>query len=105
MVEDFPEAGWIDCRVIDLSTGGAALGLFGAAPRVGSRVRLDFWLSGEGTGILLRGVVRNASAAAENVTRVGVAFTELTRLEQDVLAALLTHDTASGGPGRSTWSW
>jgi hypothetical protein len=106
MVEEFPEAGWSECRVIDLSLGGAALGLFGVAPRVGSRVRLDFWLSGDATGVLLRGVVRNASAAPENVTRVGVAFTELTGLEHDVLAALLQHDLACGGSlARGTWSW
>jgi hypothetical protein len=106
MIEEFPEAGWVECRVIDLSIGGAALGLFGAAPRVGSRVRLDFWLSGDATGVLLRGVVRNASAAPDNVTRVGVAFVELTGLELDVLLALLNHDTAAGGPyARGIWSW
>jgi hypothetical protein len=93
MVEEFPEAGWHKCRVIDLSIGGAALGLYGPAPRLGSRVRLDFPLDPEETGLLLKGVVRNASAAPENVTRVGVSFAELTSLELDVLAALLQKRT------------
>jgi hypothetical protein len=48
--------------------------------------------------------VRNASAAPDNVTRVGVAFTELTRLEHDMLAAVVNNDTASAGPyARGTW--
>jgi hypothetical protein len=84
---------WCPCRIIDLSTGGAALEILGPAPAVGAAMRVEIRLASQAVGVTLRGVARNV-AVAPNGTRLGVEWAALNILERDILALLVQREHA-----------
>jgi hypothetical protein len=98
-LDDGPFQVWGDCRVLDVSAFGAGFEIFGAeielfgSPRrlVDTR-RLTVEVTsadGGGTGVHLRGEIRNAAPGDHGGVRVGVEFTELTLLEREILKIVL----------------
>jgi hypothetical protein len=86
-------ADWCPCRVIDLSTGGAALEVLGPAPAVGDAIRVEIKLASQAVGVTLRCVARNVAPASTG-TRVGLEWTTLNVLERDILALLVQRQPA-----------
>jgi c-di-GMP-binding flagellar brake protein YcgR len=80
---------WSRCRVLDVSTGGAALELLGTGVGVGERVVVDLQLLRTNTArITLTGEVRHARLLGGGM-RVGVRFVDVGELEQTLLARLV----------------
>jgi hypothetical protein len=76
---------WHDCRVIDVSLGGAALVLLGPAPRGGGGLEIRLRPSGEPVELHLHALSRNVTSASPDGTRVGVEWHEITRRQSLVL--------------------
>ncbi|HVC69538.1 MAG TPA: PilZ domain-containing protein [Acidimicrobiales bacterium] len=87
MIEDDPDAGWRDCRVIDVSKFGAGLELTDASAdeTLGRNIIL---------ADNLRGEVRHSVAAKSEGVRVGIEFVDLTEAEQTYLSSLVTLQAA-----------
>ena len=75
-IEGEPEAGWRECRVIDISMFGLGLTLHHPAPTqlVGRRIAVDVPAVGDSVCIRLEGEVRNAGPTAGGDVRVGIEF-------------------------------
>jgi hypothetical protein len=89
-LEAHPDLGSGPCRVIDVSTSGAGVELFGPVPDADrhERVLLEIQLGTGTAGIRLAGSVQNAKLTPLGV-RVGIEFDDLGTLEKEVLATLL----------------
>jgi len=88
-VDGRPRAGWCDCRVVDLSLGGAGLELFGPVPRSGAGVRVK--VAATSLGVPLPGWLRTIGPTSGTGTRVGIEWDDLTQPEHEVLMLLLAH--------------
>jgi hypothetical protein len=78
--EDDPTVGAGSCRIVDFSTLGAGIELFGDTPidPVGRRVTVDISRRPGGSiGLRLAGEVRNITLGASGGVRVGVEFAGL----------------------------
>jgi hypothetical protein len=84
-VEEYAEKGWLACRVLDLSAGGACLGMTGFAPSVGCRV----WIELLQEVSPFEGLVRNTQTIGKAKARVGIAFANLTIHQDRILADLM----------------
>ncbi|HZP28472.1 MAG TPA: PilZ domain-containing protein [Acidimicrobiia bacterium] len=93
-----PGAGWAQCRVLDISTSGVGLELFGPPwPPDGHDAELVVRFDGTGTADV-PGVIRNVAASRFGFVRVGVEFTGLTPEARLALDALLEHELACTAP-------
>jgi hypothetical protein len=95
-----PGGGWHDCRVIDVSHSGAALELFGFAPRKLTDLRVELRRTGpDHFGLQLHGEMRSMGpGTTKSGLRVGIEWRELSRSEREQLTQLLAPAflTASG---------
>ena len=90
------EAGWAECRILDISTSGAGLELFGPPwPPEGEEcdlvVRLDATTAIGPRTLELPCVIRNSAASRFGFVRVGVEFVGLTSEERRLLGTLVEH--------------
>jgi len=78
MIEDDPEGGWRDCRVVDISSAGVGIELVDPPPdvREGNCIFL---------AIHLRGVVRHAGSPKNGRVRLGAQFVDLSDAEREYL--------------------
>lgn len=94
-VDEHPELAWGQCRVIDVSLGGAGLELLGPATdeMVGRHVVLELEVAEQVARLHLRGTVRNANPTPGGGIRVGVEFDDLGDIERAILGSLLRRRT------------
>ena len=86
---------WIECRVIDLSLGGAALDVPVPADEPQGQVIIELQdVDGRPIGLQLRAQVSNWEGRDGRV-RIGVAFVGTTSLERFKLAGILSRLTSS----------
>jgi PilZ domain len=96
LLPDQRNAGWAECRILDLSSSGVGLELFGPPwPPEGEEadivVRLDAGTGTELGALELPCVIRNSAASRFGFVRVGVEFVGLTSEERRLLGALVDH--------------
>lgn len=88
IVEDDPEAGWNECRLLDVSLLGLGLEIMASATEeiIGRRLVLHIDVDG-GASISLRlvGPVKRVDEGEFGGTRIGVEFLGLNETEQSVL--------------------
>ena len=101
MVIGRPELGWGECRVLDVSTAGVGLELYGPWPRDDADKALLIKLDPSGPSgdcdddsvesrcAQLPGVVRNLGASRFGFLRVGVEFVGLGPDQRQLLMSLL----------------
>jgi hypothetical protein len=89
MFEGSREQEWRECRVLDVSRGGAGVELSGTTAEEARvrRVVLEFELPP--AVLRLRGEVRHASPCSDDGVFVGLQFASLTALERHMLDSLL----------------
>jgi hypothetical protein len=80
-VEEDPGSIWGDCRIIDISSGGAGLEI--PFPHREAQVGETVLLT-----IQLRGEIRDARMRGENRLRVGIEFTDVSERERAYLESL-----------------
>ena len=87
--------GWYDCRMVDVSLGGAALELFGPAPLFGAGLRIEIPEIGPAfAGVQLRGSLRNLRPSALTGIRTGIEWGPLTRAERELVVSLMQQQAA-----------
>jgi hypothetical protein len=86
LIEDDPEEKWHDCRVLDISTGGAGLELSDSALEgvEGHHIILVIYLRGE--------IKHSRPAKQEDRVRVGTEFVDLTEEGRSYLSSLVELD-------------
>lgn len=72
---------WRRCRIVDFSTGGAALELADATPEEAHGRQIV-------VSVQLRGEIRNAAAGEKDTARVGIQFTDLSGPARSYLQSL-----------------
>ena len=89
IVEDDPEAGWSECRLLDVSLLGLGLELLGDVPHdvIGRRLVVDVDV-GESISIRLVGLIRRLGPGHPGWTRAGLDFEGLCESEQSVLKVI-----------------
>jgi len=83
------DLGWRDCRVLDISRGGAALEI---APHdtVEGIVALELYAFGDTRrNIAVSGEVRHSTRLPSGAKKVGLEFTGISESEEQLLALLL----------------
>ena len=78
-LERRPSRGWHGCRMLDLSPAGAAIEVYDApaAELRGASIVVDFEIGARvGSGVQLRGVVRDTGPGPYGGIRVGLEFSE-----------------------------
>ena len=83
------DLGWRDCRVLDISRGGAALEI---APQdtVEGVVSLELYAFGDTPrNIAINGEVRHSTQLPSGATKVGLEFIGISAPEEQLLALLL----------------
>ncbi len=90
-VEHRPDLGWRPCRVLDISTIGAALELRDArhSETAATRIVLELETVDGGGSIQLVAVVRHSEDTDDGAIRAGIQFVDLSPLELEVLEMLL----------------
>ena len=90
-LDERPDDGWYNCRVLDISLGGAALELFGPAPLEGAGIRIELHTTGLPAGMQLDATARHMDTGAGTGTgmRVGFEWHELTFSQATLLNTLL----------------
>jgi hypothetical protein len=91
-----------DCRIVDISEGGAGIEAFGDMPDdpLGSRVQVNVPCPGGSTGLKMEGVVRNVDGGRSGGVRLGIEFAGLSDWEL-VAMALAQSSTPTREPIRS----
>jgi hypothetical protein len=89
------DQGWHDCRVLDLSRGGAGVHLFATTPQEARNQRVMLELSIEPAVYHVVGEVRYANDE-DGATRVGLRFWSLSALEQVAFDKLLGASSVRG---------
>jgi len=82
MIEGDPGEVWRPCRVVDVSTLGAGLELFGTSPDEMAERTITL-------SVDLRGEVRHAVEARDDGIRVGIQFEDLTPAESAYVRSLV----------------
>ena len=77
------------CRVVDISLGGAALELFDPAPLEGAGIRVEFRSQSLPAGLRLRARARHMGPSTSTGMRIGVEWHDLTRAQTTMLNAIL----------------
>ena len=96
-LDDRADGGWYECRIIDVSLGGASVELFGPAPREGAGLHLEL------AEVVLRETsafparARHLGRSVNTGVRVGIEWHKLTRHQAALLNSFLklTYDRAS----------
>jgi c-di-GMP-binding flagellar brake protein YcgR len=85
------------CRVLDISLGGASLELFGPAPLEYEGIRVEFRSEALPVGLHLPARARHLGPSTSTGMRVGVEWHDLTRAHAIMLNAILrrTHIRAA----------
>lgn len=91
-----PALGWAECRVLDISSSGVGLELYGPPwPPDGEDselvVKLDASKATDLGIVELPGVIRNHAASRFGFVRVGVEFVGLTSEERRVVGSIVDH--------------
>lgn len=81
MVEDDPDQGWRDCRVVDVSSAGAGVELVNSTERESSGCRIIL-------AVHIAGVVRYSETLKDDGRRVGIQFMNLTDDERIYIESL-----------------
>jgi hypothetical protein len=82
---------WIDCDVVDLSLGGAALEMPMRNSEPQGRLALELEsVDAQPVGLRLLGRVCHWDGTADGHLRVGIQFEQMTNLERYTLANLLS---------------
>jgi hypothetical protein len=91
-----------DCRIVDISEGGAGIEAFGDMPDdpVGSRLQVNVPCPGGSTGLKMEGVVRNVDSGRSGGVRLGIEFAGLSDWEL-VAMALAQSSTPPRAPSRT----
>ena len=93
---------WIECRVIDLSLGGAALDVEVPADEPAGQLILELrGPDGQENGLQLRAEVSNWEGQ-DGRLRIGVEFVGLTTLDRYKLAGILSHQRRAPKTGPNT---
>ena len=94
MLEDNRDQAWRECRVLDVSRGGAGVELADTTldEARAHRVVLEFEIPP--AVLRLRGEVRHAGPGSGGSVHVGLEFASLTALERDMLNSLLERDSS-----------
>jgi hypothetical protein len=82
MIEGDPDGVWRPCRVVDVSTLGAGLELYGTSPDELAEQRIIL-------SVDLRGEVRHTGAADAEAIRVGIQFEDLSDAESAYVRSLV----------------
>ena len=91
IVEDDPEAGWHECRLVDISLLGLGLEIMGEVPPdvIGHHVVVHVEVGGGGSiSLRFSGMVRRLRAGERGWTRAGLEFEGLSETEQSVLKVI-----------------
>jgi c-di-GMP-binding flagellar brake protein YcgR len=78
-----------ECRVVDISLGGAGLELFGPAPLEHAGIQVEFRSETLPEGLHLPALARHMEPSTSTGARVGVEWHDLTRAQTTMLHALL----------------
>jgi PilZ domain len=94
MLEGNRDQAWRECRVLDVSRGGAGVELSDTTldEARAHRVVLEFEIPP--AVLRLRGEVRHAGPGSDGSVHVGLEFASLTALERDMLDSLLERDSS-----------
>lgn len=90
-VEDDPQSVSKECRVIDISLLGLGLELIGdmTEDMIGHRLVIHVGaLAGESVSLRMVGQVKNVHASRLGCTRAGLAFTDLSETEREILKSI-----------------
>jgi c-di-GMP-binding flagellar brake protein YcgR len=87
-LDERPNDGY-QCRVVDISLGGAGLELFGPAPLENAGIRVEFRSASLPTGLRLPARARHMGPSTSTGVRVGVEWHDLTRAQTTMLNAIL----------------
>jgi hypothetical protein len=93
MLEGNREQVWRECRVRDLSRGGAGVELSDTTEDKARGHRVILELEVPPAVLHLRGEVRHAGPGSDGGIHVGLRFASLTALECDMLDSLLERET------------
>ena len=101
MLEGMRNQSWRECRVLDVSRGGAGVQLSDVTVDEiqARRVVLEFEIPP--ALLRVRGQVRHAGPGREGGVYVGIQFDNLSVLERDMLDSLLERNTAIGQSPRT----
>jgi hypothetical protein len=87
---------WYQCRVVDVSLGGAALELFGPAPLQDGGMLVELQPAGEyRIGLQLHGQMRDLTDGGDRGIRVGIDWAVLSNTEREQLALLLARQAGA----------
>jgi hypothetical protein len=89
MLEGSRGQSWRACRILDISRDGAGVELFGATTEEAQAHRVVLELEIPPAVLRLRGDVRHARSGVNGGVHVGLHFTTLAALEQDLLDSLV----------------
>ena len=82
---------WTDCRLLDLSLGGAAIEIPVPEHEPTGRVILELLsVDGQPSGLQLRAEISNWVGTENNCLRVGLAFVGLTNFERYKLSGVMS---------------
>ena len=90
IVDDDPEAAWIECRLLDLSHIGMGLELFGdvADAVMAHRLVVHIDVGGPAINLRLVGRVKRVGAGYPGWTRAGLEFEGLSETELSILKVM-----------------
>jgi hypothetical protein len=86
MIEGDPSEVWRPCRVVDVSTLGAGLELFGTTPDEMAQRTIAL-------SVDLRGEVKHAVEATDDGIRAGIQFEDFTPSQSDYIRSLVKLQT------------
>ena len=89
LLEGSRDAGWRECRILDISREGAGVELFGATSEEARTHRVVLELEITRAVLRLAGEVRHVRPGVNGGLHVGLHFTGLSVLEQDLLGSIL----------------
>ncbi len=94
MLEGNRDQGWRECRVLDVSRGGAGVELSDTTLEEARAHRVVLEFEAPPAVLRLRGEVRHVGPGSDGGVRVGLQFTGLSVLERDMLDSLLERDSS-----------
>jgi PilZ domain len=89
VVEGSRDRGWRECRILDISREGAGVELFDATSEEARTHRIVLELEVTPAVLRLAGDVRHVRPGMNGGVHVGLHFTGLSVLEQDLLGSIL----------------
>jgi hypothetical protein len=89
LLEGSRDAGWRECRILDISREGAGVELFNATSEEARTHRVVLEIEITPAVLRLAGEVRHVRLGSNGGLHVGLHFTGLSVLEQDLLGSIL----------------